>query len=321
MLKGNILLTGGSGFAGRAIIRRALKEKWPARFTVYSRDETKQWDLKHRYPDVRCVLGDVARDLDRLISVTQGHDVVIHLGAVKYIPEAEWNVSETIDVNIIGSRNVAIAARAAGVQTVVGISTDKACGPLNTYGLTKGIMERLFAESNRMGATKFVTVRYGNVVGSTGSVIPVFRQQMEEKKRIEVTDSRMTRFWISVDEAIDLILWSLKLADKNPGSTFIPFCPAMKITDLAKTIWNMYGSEEPNILYTGIRPGEKLHEALFNEQEAPRITQIGQEGFILAPATSKGSNTPDMMAYTSDHPRVWITEKKMVELIKDAETV
>lgn len=321
MLSGNVLITGGSGFLGRAILRRAQRENWPAKFTVYSRDETKQWELKHRYPETRCVLGDVARDLDRLISVMQGHDIVIHAAAVKYIPEAEWNVFETINVNIDGSRNVALAARAAGVKTVVGISTDKACGPLNVYGMTKAVMERMFSEANRMGATRFVTVRYGNVVGSTGSVIPVFRRQIEENKQIQVTDSRMTRFWLGVDQAIDLIDWASKESETIPGYTFISACPAMKIVDLAAAVWEDSGCKnEPDIKYTGIRPGEKLHEFLFNEQEAPRVS-VAKNGYVMAPATEVGDKLPGRMTYESSQPNQWLSVDDMIKLIHDSQGV
>lgn len=322
MLSGNVLITGGSGFLGRAILRKARDENWPANFTIYSRDETKQWEVKHKYPGVRCVLGDVSHDLDRLTAVMQGHDTVIHAAAVKYIPEAEHNVSETIDVNIVGSRNVAIAARFAGVKTVVGISTDKACGPLNTYGMTKGLMERYFSEANRMGHTKFVTVRYGNVVGSTGSVIPIFKRQLQEDGEFKVTDNRMTRFWLGVNDAIELILWSHNSADEQPGSTFISRCPAMKIVDIAEAVWLMEGRKgDVPVTYTGIRPGEKLHEALFNEQEAPRVKAIGEMGYILEPATETGVRLPDRMSYTSDRPFIWLTPDNMIALIKDAENV
>lgn len=320
MLEGNILITGGSGFLGRAILRRAKRENWPAQFTVYSRDETKQWELKRRYPDVRCVLGDVSNNLDRLIAVMQGHDTVIHAAAVKYIPEAEWNVFETIDVNIEGSRNVTMAARAAGVKKVVGISTDKACGPLNVYGMTKAIMERMFSEANRMGHTSFVTVRYGNVVGSTGSVIPVFKQQIEDNGQLKVTDNRMTRFWLSVDEAINLILWAQECAVALQGYTFIPSCPAMKIVDIAKAVWKMErGETEPEVVFSGIRPGEKLHEHLFNQQEAPRIG-LATPGYIMAPAVAE-PHMPREFEYTSEQPKRWLTVDEMIELIEDSKSV
>lgn len=301
------------------MLRRAKRENWPTKFIVYSRDETKQWELKHRYPEVTCILGDVARDIDRLMAVMATVDTVIHMGAIKYIPEAEWNVLETVDVNITGSRNVAVAARSVGVKTVVGISTDKASAPLNLYGMTKGVMERMFGEFDRQSKhTNYVTCRYGNVVGSTGSVIPVFRKQIEENGELRVTDSRMTRFWLGVDEAIDLILWSINGAELFSGHTFIPTCPAMKIDDIARAVWQMERGGEPKISYTGIRPGEKLHEQLFNEQEAPRITIVQNSGFLLAPATEKGSIMPEAMGYSSDHPRRWLSIDEMISLIKDA---
>lgn len=321
MLQGNVLITGGSGFIGRAILRRAKRENWPANFTIYSRDETKQWELKRLYPEVRCVLGDVARDVDRLIAVMQGHDTVIHAAAVKYIPEAEYNVFETIDVNILGSRNVTIAARVAQVKTAVAISTDKACGPLNVYGMTKGIMERVFNEANRMGHTNFVSVRYGNVIGSTGSVIPVFKQQIQDYGQIRVTDGRMTRFWLSADEAIDLILWAYNNAEELRGHTFIDACPSMYINDLARAVWEINRDDEPNIVYTGIRPGEKLHEALFNEQEAPRVSVVGERGFVLAPATGTGNKDPEILTYSSDQPNRWVSIPEMIDLIEDAKSI
>lgn len=320
MLQGKVLITGGSGFLGRAIIRRAEREKWPCQFTVYSRDETKQDELKHKYPAVNCVLGDVSRDLDRLISVMHGHDIVVHAAAVKYIDAAEYNIFETIDVNIKGSQNVTIAARAAGVDTVVGISTDKACQPANIYGLTKGVMEKIFVEANKNTKTRFVTCRYGNVVGSTGSVIPKFRKQLAETGGFQVTDSKMTRFWIGVEEAIDLILWAQQSAYVEPGRVFIPFCPGMTTLDVAKAVWQEAGRTDPiKVNYTGIRPGEKLHESLFSPQEAPRVWQIGDKGFIMVPAIEE-THFPDMMEYTSNHAKPLKIED-MLYMMKDAELV
>ena len=320
VLSGKVLITGGSGFLGRAIIRRAQNEKWPCDITVYSRDETKQDELKHKYPAVTCILGDVSRDLDRLIAVMHGFDTVIHAAAVKYIDAAEYNIFETIDVNIKGSQNVAIAARAAGVETVVGISTDKACQPANIYGLTKGVMEKIFVEANKNTKTRFVTCRYGNVVGSTGSVIPKFRQQLKELGSFSVTDSKMTRFWIGVDQAIDLILWSVNSAEEYPGRVFIPFCPGMRTVDVAKCVFYESGTKgDPKISYTGIRPGEKLHESLFSPQEAPRVWQCNPNGFIMDPATVP-AHSPDMMEYTSDHAKPLDVED-MLKFMKDSALV
>lgn len=321
MLKGSIFITGGSGFLGRAILRRAKKEKWPVRITCYSRDETKQWELKYKYPEVTCLLGDVSKDLPRLMAAMTGHDIVIHAGAIKFIDSAEYNVFETIETNIQGSINVAIAAKVAEVKTVVGISTDKAVSPANIYGMTKAVMERMYSEANNLGDTDFVTVRYGNVVGSTGSVIPLFKRQIEDDGVLKVTDSKMTRFWLSVDQAIDLILWSIDKAEEYPGYTFIPWCPAMKIVDLASAVWKMrYPEVVPNIAFTGIRPGEKMHESLFNEQEAPRITIDKKHGFLLAPAISKPL-IPELYDYTSAHPKHWVSEDEMQNFILDSQDV
>ena len=329
MLTGRVLITGGSGFLGRAILRRAEREGWPARFTVYSRDETKQWELKHRYPKVDCLLGDVARDLPRLIAAMAGHETVIHAAAVKYIPEAEFNAFEAVEVNIEGSRNVALAAHAAGVQTVVGISTDKACAPLNLYGATKMVMERLLAEANRLGSTRYVNVRYGNVVGSTGSVIPLFRRQLDERGRISVTDPRMTRFWLGVDQAIDLILRAHNQAAERPGCTFIDACPAMSIIDLAGAVYRAWCEDqgrEPSadvpVDFVGIRPGEKLAEELFGAQEAPRV-DLDADGFSLRPATipPSGESCGYEAGYSSEAPARWLSQNEMIALIRDAEAV
>ncbi len=323
MLSGNILLTGGSGFLGRAMLRRAHNEGWPTTFTIYSRDEEKQWHIRRRWPNVRCVLGDVARDFDRLVATCAGHDTVIHMGAVKFIPEAEHNVLETIAVNVDGSRNVALAAIAAGVKTVVGISTDKACSPANTYGMTKALMERMYGElDHRSLNTRLVTARYGNVVGSTGSVIPVFRQQIKDNKQIRVTDSRMTRFWLSVDDAINLIGWAEQFAPEYGGHTFIPKCPSMSIDDIAKGVWSQeMPGVDPDIIYTGMRPGEKLHEALFNEQEAPRVLPTAA-GFLMRPAIREPwAPVPERMIYESSHPDRWMKGEEMAKLIEDAKTI
>lgn len=333
MLTGNVLITGGSGFLGRGIIRRAKAEGWPARFTVYSRDETKQWELQHRWPDVRCVLGDVARDLDRLIGVMNGHDTVLHAGAIKYIPEAEKNVAETIEVNVVGSHNVAVAALAAGIETVIGISTDKASAPLNTYGMTKALMERLFSEFAQRGRTHFATVRYGNVVGSTGSVIPVFEKQIKEAGEIRITDERMSRFWLSVDDAVDLIQMAMEIAKHFPGATVIGENKAMTIKDLAKAVWQLHWhnyEESGAISVMGIRPGEKLAESLFNAQEAPRAMRSQSSlfggmgaGFILLPPTAAACNDPLVPAqgYSSDAPVGWLTADEMVKMIREARSV
>lgn len=327
---GKVLMTGGAGFLGRAILRRAAAEGESGRYIVYSRDEMKQWEAKRRYPDVQYVLGDVARDLDRLIAIATGCDTVLHLGAVKFIPEAEFNVLETIEVNIEGSKNVALASIAAGVSTVVGISTDKACAPLNLYGMTKAVMERMYGEfAKRQQNTKFVTARYGNVIGSTGSVIPVFKKQIEDYGEIRVTDPDMTRFWFTVDQAVDLIEWSYRNAQDFNGHTFVSPCPSMKIVDIARAVWQMNKSEliAPDIKITGIRPGEKLHEQLVNAAEAPRTMKYYVDGtdhlvgFIMSPATQPRVEGGEIEEYSSANPYRWMEADEMIAAIKDAETV
>jgi UDP-N-acetylglucosamine 4,6-dehydratase len=294
---------------GRAIIRRATREKWDARFTVYSRDEEKQFKLRQRYPDVRCVLGDVL-NLDRLMLAMQGFDTVIHASAVKFVPEAEFNVFETVDVNVRGSQNVAFAAHAARVGTVVGISTDKACLPVNLYGATKMVMERTFGEANKWGETRFVVTRYGNVVGSTGSIIPVFQQQLAATGKVKVTNPAMTRFWLAPDDAVDLVVECVAHRDDCGGDIIVPLPGAMQIGGLASVI-------SPNIEIIGARPGEKIHESLVSEHEASRTQYLGQHLVIRSTGTvlnTKCGHAP----YSSDAPTHWIRPDEMLAIIEDA---
>ncbi len=310
MLKRKILVTGGSGFLGRGLLRRIRREDWAAEVTVYSRDGKKQAELRRLYPEAHCVLGDV-RDLNRLTAVAAGHDLVIHAAALKHIPEAEHNVDECFAVNIDGSRNVALAAVQAGVPQVIGLSTDKACAPMNTYGLSKAAMERIFAEANRWGETQFATVRYGNVVGSTGSVIPLFYQQLEDFGEVRVTDKNMTRFWISVDEAIDLISYAV---EKRVG-TIVYRCGAMKIADLAELI----AAGKP-VRITGIRPGERLDERLVDYSESQHCEQDG-DYYLLYPPTAKRNGDHEPWTYVSSNPAHWIEKQEMAAMIEDAKGV
>lgn len=328
-----ILITGGAGFLGRAILRKAERENWRARITIYSRDEHKQAAVARRWPDVRCVLGD-RRDLDRLTAAAAGHDAIIDAGAIKYIPEAERNVFETVDVNVAGSAAVVKAALRAGVEVVVGLSTDKAAEPLNTYGMTKGIMERLFAEGNvladRAGLpTRFVCVRYGNVVSSSGSVVPLFRRQAETTGQITITDPDMTRFWLSNDEAVELISFAHAAAQNYPGAVFAMLCGAMKITDLAILAGEMSDRGGAELVTVGLRPGEKLHETLVTEAEGARSRiayfepSAGAEllkcRVIFPPTYNEGVPLGERIgAYRSDAPMRWITGREMAAMIEDA---
>ncbi len=310
MLEGNVLITGGAGFLGRAILRRAVRDNWPCRFTVLSRDEEKQVKLQRQFPDVRCLLGDV-RDRDRLEAAFAGHNIVIHAAAMKYVPEAEHNVAECIAVNVEGTRNVALAAIHAGVETVVGISTDKAVLPTNTYGMTKALMERLFMELHGRGETKFALVRYGNVVGSTGSVIPLFEEQARAG-RVTVTDDKMTRFWLSVDAAVDLIVTAGQPAS---GTILVPRCAAMRVVELARLI-----AADAKVEIVGARPGEKLHERLVDYRESAQAMQIG-ENYCLSSPTSPPTSEVEPWTYSSQYPARWIEPAEMTAMIEDARGV
>lgn len=282
-----ILLTGGSGYLARGIMR-----EWPQHdYVVFSRDEYKQDLCRRKFPHAKYVLGDV-KDYDRLVQTIRSQDVdtIIHTAAVKFIPEAENNVQECIDVNIDGTRNVLEAAWYCEVDNTIGISTDKACMPINTYGMTKALMERLFIEQSKLDVEHhYGLVRYGNVIGSTGSVIPAFEQQVKDTGSINVTDPDMTRYWITIEQAVHLIGLAL---EHQSGSIIIPRPRAMKLLDLALCI-------SGNIEIVGPRVGEKRHEQLLHQQESVRARDHGvyyelcagpeaySEPFILS------SNTPE----------------------------
>jgi len=280
--------------------------------TVYSRDETLQELAQRCYPFARYILGDV-RDFERLRVAMAGHDWVIHAAAIKYIPEAELNACECVAVNVVGAQNVMAAARNAGVQRVVGISTDKAVQPVNVYGMTKAVMERMFQEEQQYHQNPaFTCVRYGNVVGSTGSVIPLFRKQYEEMGKVRVTDPNMTRFWMGVDEAIDFI--RIALTEVNSGSIVIPSARAMTLPDVAKAATK----DDVEIEIIGERPGEKKHELLVHYEESVRVRR--HSGFLeLRPPGSPA--TEEAFTVASHTPKYFMEPQEMRDLIRDAEEV
>jgi UDP-N-acetylglucosamine 4,6-dehydratase len=276
----NIFITGGAGFLGRALIEHFHKK---ARLTVYSRDEAKQSIIRRLYPQVRFVLGDI-RDYDRLDLAMCGHDIVIHAAAMKYVPQAETNVAEAQAINVEGSRNVALCAMRNNVERVIGISTDKACNPINVYGLTKLMMERLFQEYAQQSGTYFNLVRYGNVIGSTGSVIPLFQRQAREDRVITLTDPHMTRFWLSEKQAVNLILRSLE--ETESGTILIPrlFACNMKTLALAVAYSELLDdSKKVELKVIGTRFGEKLSESLVAKSEAPYTDWLDErlDGYTL----------------------------------------
>lgn len=309
-----VLITGGTGFLGRGILRRRAKDNLSWDITVYSRDEYKQDLCKRKYPDVKYVLGDI-RDREHLELAMQNHDIVIHTAAIKYIPEAETNVAECVDINVEGSRNVFAAARRANVTSVIAISTDKVSQPVNVYGATKMVMERLLGEQSHYDGPFYAAVRYGNVVGSTGSVIPMFQHQMKTQGFITVTDPTMTRYFITVDDAIDLILSCFTMAS---GSVRIPAPAAMKLQDLALSI---AGSED-NIKYIGKRPGERQHEMMLSRDESTRLMYVDgtyKPPFELCRIGTSPMGQPFQM--TSDMPARWLTAEEMQEAVEDAANV
>lgn len=275
-LGGNVLITGGTGSLGQAILARAEAEGWPAQFTVYSRDEVKQAQLRDRFPSVECRLGDV-QDEWALERAMRGTDVVVHAAAYKRVPEAERETQACVGANVVGSMNVLNVAARTGVQRVVGISTDKACAPINAYGQSKALMERLFQSAARQSTgITYHLVRYGNVLASRGSVIPTLRAQAERGGPITLTDPTMTRFWLTLDDAVDLVVQSLEL---DSGEVLIPRCPAASMATLAGVV-----APGVEVVVLGRRDGEKRHELLMNEHESPYARPV-PGGWALLPLT------------------------------------
>lgn len=266
MLQGNVLITGGAGFLGRGIMHVAKRDHWPCKFTVYSRSEEKQAVAAQRYK-ARYVLGDIL-DTPRLALLMTGHDTVIHAAALKFIPECEANPSECVRVNVDGTRSVMDAARIAGVSTVVIISTDKAPNPENIYGMTKAITERLVGETyNSPEATRFVACRYGNVIGSTGSVWPVWKRQAANDGVIRLTSPDMSRYMMTIEQAVDVVV-SAASTHTPTGVVVIDPTRAIQMRDAATAAAAELGVE---VEHMGVRPGEKMHEQMISASEAHRL--------------------------------------------------
>lgn len=256
MLRGNILITGGTGTLGHAIVRQAMLEEWDAQITIYSRSELAQAKMRAEYPKLRYILGDV-RDFTRLEAAVAGHNLVIHAAAMKRIPEAEEQPMECILTNIAGSWNVVHACQKARVARCVGISTDKACRAITAYGASKLAMEKLFQAQTE--GTVFTLVRYGNVVASNGSVIPLWRKAEREGRTIKITDARCTRFFMDEDKAVSLI----EMAAENPAGTIVvPKMHKLNIVDMARLV--VPGAQ---YIEVGLRSCEKLHEDLVHTDE------------------------------------------------------
>ncbi|MEE8460186.1 MAG: UDP-N-acetylglucosamine 4,6-dehydratase (inverting), partial [Phycisphaerales bacterium] len=253
----SVMITGGTGSFGRAFVKAMLEQTKAARIVIFSRDELKQWEMQQQFENnkrLRFFLGDV-RDLQRLNRAMDGVEYVVHAAALKQVPAAEYNPFEAVQTNILGSRNVIDAAIDRSVRRVVALSTDKACTPINLYGATKLVAEKLFVDGNAYAGsqdTRFAVVRYGNVVGSRGSVVGLFRK-LASSGKIPITDVRMTRFWITLAQGVEIVFRAME--NMCGGEIFIPKIPSMRVVDLARVIAPDATQEE-----IGIRPGEKLHE-------------------------------------------------------------
>lgn len=320
-----VLVTGGTGSFGKKFIQVLLDEYQPAKVIIYSRDELKQHEMRiagFDHPNLRYFIGDV-RDLPRLKRAMQSVDTVVHAAALKQVPACEYNPMEAVKTNIIGTSNVVDAAIDARVKKVLALSTDKAVAPVNLYGATKLTAEKLVTASNAYAGdrqTRLSCVRYGNVIGSRGSVVPIFISQRENGV-LTITDERMTRFWLSLEQGVRFVIKNVERM--QGGEVFVPKIPSTNIRDLATVI-----APEAEIRAIGIRPGEKLHEMLISRDESRSTIEL-DDSYVVQPVTAlwsrhdwsqEGTPVPDGFKYTSDNNDHWLTREEIVELIAPYES-
>lgn len=320
-----ILITGGTGTFGKAFTKYVLTHYEPKKIIIYSRDEYKQFIMQNefkQYADkLRFFIGDV-RDKERLTRALQGVDYVIHAAALKQVPACEYNPAEAIKTNINGAQNVIDASLDTGVKKVVALSTDKAVNPVNLYGGTKLVSDKLFIAANAYAGEKdisFSIVRYGNVAGSRGSIIPFFDKIIKNGgTELPITDYRMTRFWISLEQGVELVIKALEEA--KGGETFISKIPSFKITDLAEAMAPGMKMKE-----VGIREGEKLHEIMVTVEDAPHTYEY-EKHFIIYPqmvwsekkkVVPTGKKVPEGFSYSSDNNAEWLSVEEIRELLKN----
>lgn len=316
----SILITGGTGSFGKRCVETILQSHKPKRLIVFSRDELKQFEMAQtfstqQYPCMRYFLGDV-RDKERLYRAFRDVDYVIHAAALKQVPAAEYNPTECIRTNIGGAENIINVAADLGVKKVVALSTDKAVSPLNLYGATKLCSDKLFIAANAFTgcASTFSVVRYGNVMGSRGSVIPFFIQKRDEGGTLPITDKRMTRFWITLEHGVNMVLKAFGTV--GGGEIFVPKIPSMNIMDLAEAIAPGMPTRE-----VGIRPGEKLHETMITEEDARHTIDLGHS-YVIKPETfpykgKPGSPVPENFAYNSATNNEWLTVPQLRQALKE----
>ena len=318
----NILITGGTGSFGQKFCETVLKEYAPKRIIVYSRDELKQYEMRQRFPDdtsnkkspMRYLIGDV-REENRLLHAFNGVDIVVHAAALKQVPSCEYNPMEAVKTNVIGAMNVVTAAINAGVKKVIALSTDKAASPINLYGATKLCSDKIFTAAKSYAGPReidFSVVRYGNVFGSRGSVIPFFLKE-SKKGVLPITDERMTRFWITLQQGVDFVLHSIERM--KGGEVFVPKIPSMKITDLARVI-----APRCKFHFVGIRPGEKIHEVMVGSDDARAACEF-DEYFVIGWAgyrnNSEGKPCPRDFEYRSDNNDQWLTVEQLRKYVEE----
>ncbi len=316
----NVLVTGGTGSFGQKFTEIMLREFRPRKLVIFSRDELKQHEMRtggFDHPSLRYFIGDV-RDVDRLRRAMTGIDIVVHAAALKQVPACEYNPIEAVLTNVMGARNIIEAALDMGVKKVMAISSDKAVNPVNLYGATKLVAEKLFVQGNAYSGTsetRFSCVRYGNVVGSRGSVIPLFLGQRNNGK-VTITDERMTRFWLTLEQGVRFVIRCIE--QMHGGEVFVPKIPSMNIIDLVKAV--APGCEVENI---GVRPGEKLHEILVSEDEVRQTLEL-DDMFIIKPAHPwwqignwvDGRSLPDGFRYASNSNPQWLTVNELKQMVE-----
>ena len=322
----SILVTGGTGSFGKAFIKRVLQDWKPKRLIIFSRDELKQWemqqDLSHeKYPSLRYFIGDV-RDGQRLEMATRDVDYIIHAAALKQVPAAEYNPFECIHTNVIGAENVVQAAIKNKVKRVVALSTDKAANPINLYGASKLASDKIFIAANALSGGHdpiFSVVRYGNVIGSRGSIVPVIQDLVAKgAKTIPITDERMTRFWITLDQGVAFVLSSMEIM--RGGEIFVPKIPSMKVTELA----NCLAPGLPHSII-GIRPGEKLHEVMITEDDSRSTVEL-DDRYVIEPvfsywkrrsfAEDGAAKVADGFRFASDINTQWLDANSLTKMIR-----
>jgi len=314
-----VLVTGGTGSFGKKFIEVMLRDYHPGKLIVFSRDELKQHEMRvggYDHSSLRYFIGDI-RDRDRLHRAMRGVDVVVHAAALKQVPACEYNPGEAVKTNVDGAQNIVDAAVDCGVRRVLALSTDKAVNPVNLYGATKLCAEKLLVQGNSysgIGGPRFSCSRYGNVVGSRGSVIPIFREQRKTGK-VTVTDQRMTRFLLTLEQGVKFVIECIE--QMHGGEVFVPRIPSVKITDLAEVI--APGCE---IEHIGIRPGEKLHEAMISCDEARHTVRM-KDKYIIQPVHhwwqadnfSDGEPLPEGFEYTSDKNDQWLSNEELRRMV------